>query len=346
MASIVKDGCRLWFCVFCIAGAAVTAAPAAEDFYKGKVVTIFVDGASTYEGYARLLADYMPKYIPGQPTILVKQMTGASGLRLSNYIYNVAPKDGTEIAGAHAQIPTQPLFSRQGVQYEPDKLAWIGNVTRETHVEFMWQTSPVQSMEDARAKQAIIGGQALGSTSIDIGVLGNALIGTRFKIVTGYSGLGETLLAMERGEINGGIASYTELTSGKADWLRDHKIKIIAQLGLQKNKAIATVPLLIDYVANPQDRQAMELFLSREVTGKPYFAPPGIPPDRLAILRIAFDLALQDPRLLEDAATQKLEINEPMKGADLAAFVAKANATPPAAIKRIQDAFFQYSSGR
>jgi tripartite-type tricarboxylate transporter receptor subunit TctC len=336
---------RLWFCLLAITGAA--AGPArAEDFYKGKVITLFVDGASTYEGYARLLADHMSKYIPGGPTIIVKQMTGASGLRLTNYIDNVAPKDGTEIAGVHAQIPTQPLFSRQGVQYEPNKLSWIGNLTKETHVEFMWHSSPVQSMQDARTKQAIIGGQALGSTSIDIGVLGNALIGTQFKIVTGYSGLGETLLAMERGEINGSIASYTELTSGKADWLRDKTIKIIAQLGLQKNKSITDVPLLIDFVADPDDRQAMELFLSREVTGKPYFAPPGIPEDRLAILRNAFDSALKDPGLLAEAAATKLEINDPMTGSELQAFVAKTNATPPAAVKRINDAFLHYTSAQ
>ncbi len=294
------------FCILLSLSAVATSA-AAEDFYKGKTITLFVDGASTYEGYARLLADYMPKYIPGQPTIIVKEMIGASGLRLSNYIYNVAPKDGTEIAGVHAQIPTQPLFSRQGVQYDPDKLGWIGNLTRETHVEFVWHTSPVQSIEDARTKQAIIGGQALGSTSIDIGVLGNALIGTRFKIVTGYSGLGETLLAMERGEINGGIASYTELTSGKSDWLRDRQIKIIAQLGLQKNKAIPDVPLLIDYIVDPEDHQALKLFLSREVTGKPSISlHRASRADRLAILRTAFDAALADPDLEQEAAREKL----------------------------------------
>ncbi|HWG05254.1 MAG TPA: tripartite tricarboxylate transporter substrate-binding protein, partial [Beijerinckiaceae bacterium] len=320
---------------------------AAEDFYKGKSVTLFIDaGGGSYESYARLLAQYMPRYIPGQPAIVVKQMLGASGLRLTNYMYNVAPKDGTEIAGVHAQIPTQPLFSRQGIQYNPDELSWIGNLTRETFVEYVWHTSPVQSIADSRAKEAIIGGQAPGSMSIDTAILSNAIIGTKFKIVTGYSGLPETLLALERGEINGGVGAYGEFVSAKPDWLKDGKIKFIAQLGLQKNNNIPDVPLLIDLIATPGDRRAMELFLSRGVTGKPYFAPPGLPKDRLAILRSAFDSAVKDPDLLADAAKQRFEINEPMNGVDLADFVAKENATPLSAVQRINEAFAQYTSAQ
>jgi tripartite-type tricarboxylate transporter receptor subunit TctC len=324
-------------------------ATAAEDFYKGKTININVSGSGSYEAYARFLAKYMPKYIPGEPNIVVKQMLGASGLKATNYIANVAPKDGTELAGVHGQIPTQPLFSKEGIQYDPRKLSWIGSATKETYIAYMWHTSPVQSMEDARVKESIVGGQALGSMSIDIAILANEMMGTKFKIVTGYSGSQETRLAVERGEINGHVGTaYTTILSENPEWLKDKKIKIIAQFGLKKHKDMPDVPLLIDYVIKPEDKEAVKLFLSRQETGKPYFGPPGIPADRLAILRTAFDKAVHDPAFVEDVTKARLDVTEPMTGKEMEEFVDQMYKIPPSAGERINAAFakFQKSGGK
>ena len=319
---------------------AVVPAFAADPFYKGKVISIHSSGAGSYEAYGRLLAKYMPKHIPGEPTIIVKNMSGASGLKAANYIYNVAPKDGTEIAATHGQIPLQQLFSTEGVQYDANKLSWIGSATKETYIAYMWNTSPVQSMEEARVKESIVGGQALGSMSIDIAVLGNEMMGTKFKVVTGYSGSAETRLAVERGEINGHVGTaYTTILSENPEWITEKKIKLIAQFGLTRHKNLPDVPLLLDYVIKPDDKQAVQLFLSRQETGKPYFAPPGIPKDRLEILRKAFDAAVKDPNFIADANKQNLDVIDPMNGPEMEAFVARMMKTPPAYGKRIDDTF-------
>jgi tripartite-type tricarboxylate transporter receptor subunit TctC len=324
-------------------GFAATSAQAAEDFYKGKTINIEVSGEGTYENYARILGKYLTKYIPGNPTVIVKTMLGASGLKATNYIYNVAPKDGTDIAGVHGQIMTQPMFNPEGVQYDSTKLNYIGNITRETFIGYVWHTSPVQSMEEARQKEAIVGGQAVGSMSIDMAIMANAMMGTKFKIVTGYKGSQETRLAVQRGELNGHFGTaYTTITSENPDWLRDHLIKIIAQFGEVKHKAMPDVPLLLDYVITPEDKAALRLFLSRTETGKPFFAPPGIPADRLAILRKAFDQSIKDPSFLADCEKLTLDVNQPMSGEELQAYIGKLMQTPPSAVDRINKVMAAY----
>ena len=326
--------------VVLVAGTAL----AAEDFYKGKQITILVSGGGTYDAYARLMAKYMPKYIPGEPNFVVKNMSGASGLRAANHIFNNSPKDGTEIAGTHGHIPTIPIFTSQGIQYDPAKLSWIGSATREVYIGYAWNTSPVKSMDEARVKESIFGGQAVGSMSIDIPILANAMMGTKIKIVTGYSGSAEARLAMERGEIHGVFGTaWTTLTSSQPEWLKEKKITVIAQFGKTRYKEMPDVPLLLDYVNDPEDRKALEVFLSRQETGKPYFAPPGIPADRLAILRRAFDASVKDPELREEAAKAELDVIDPMTGEEIAAFVAEMSKTPPSYAKRIEDIFAKFS---
>jgi tripartite-type tricarboxylate transporter receptor subunit TctC len=326
---------------------AVAAVPAvaADDFYKGKTISIQVSGGGNYEAYARLMAKYMPKYIPGEPVMVVKNMQGASGLKAANYLYNVAPKDGTEIAGTHGHIPLLQLFNTDGVQYDSNKLSWIGSATKETYINYMWHTSPVQSIEDARVKEAIVGGQALGSMSVDIAVLSNEMVGTKYKIVTGYTGSNEVKLAVERGELNG-HGGTTSILRENADWIAEKKIKVISQFGLTKYKALPDVPLLIDYVIKPDDRRALELFLARQETGKPYFAPPGVPKERLEILRKAFDAALKDPGFLADVASQQLDFADPLTGPEVEAFVARMMQTPAAYGKRIDDTFKAFAAAK
>ena len=330
-----------------VALAALTAgdASAQQDFYKGKQISIFVSGSGSYEAYARHLAKYLPRYIPGEPSIVVKQLQGASGLKAANYIYNNAPKDGLEIAGTHGHIPTIPIFNDQGVQYDPNKLSWIGSITKEVYIGYMWHTSPVKNFAEARTKTAIVGGQAVGSMSIDVPILANAMMGTQFKVVTGYSGSAEARLALERGEINGVFGTaWTALNSAQPEWIKEKKVNIIAQFGFKKHKEMPDVPLITDFVIHPEDKKAVEAFLARQETGKPYFAPPGLPPERLALLRRAFDATVKDPHFLAETHKANLEVTDPMTGEDIAALVEKVSRTPPAYAQRIEDVFTAFSA--
>jgi tripartite-type tricarboxylate transporter receptor subunit TctC len=289
----------------------------------------------------------MVKHIPGEPTLVVKQMRGASGLKAANYIYNNAAKDGTELAGTHGHIPTIPIFRPQGVHYDPTKFNWIGSATREVYIGYVWHTSPVQSMEDARVKSASVGGQAVGSMSIDIAVLANAMMGTKFKIITGYSGSAETQLAVERGELQGHFGTtWTNISTAQPAWLKEKKIKVIAQFGETKHRDLMDVPLLGDYVIKPEDKAALAAFLARQETGKPYFAPPGVPAERLALLRKAFNAAIKDKDYLAEMAKAGLDVLDPMTGEDIDAYVAKYAKTPKSAADRINKIFTDYGASK
>jgi tripartite-type tricarboxylate transporter receptor subunit TctC len=316
---------------------------AADDFYKGKQVTIYVSGGGTYEAYARFFAKHLPKYLPGEPAIIVKSLSGAAGLKAANYIYNNAPKDGTEIAAVHGQIPTVPFLDSNGVHYDPNKLGWLGNVTKEVFIGYMWHTSPAQSFDEALKKESIVGGQSLGSFSIDLPVLTNALVGTKFKIVSGYSGSEETQIAIERGEVNGLMGtSWTTINHSHSDWLKDQKIRVIAQFGQTKHKELMDVPLLLDY-AKGENRQALALYLARQDTARPFLAPPGLPPERLALLRKAWSSVLKDKDFLADVTKADFDLVEPMSGEELQAFVGKMSQTPKSAVDLLNKTFAGYA---
>jgi tripartite-type tricarboxylate transporter receptor subunit TctC len=323
-------------------------APAAEDFYKGKTVSLITSGTSgSYETYARLAAKHMPRFIPGTPTMIVKSMGGASGLKAANHVFNLSPRDGTEIAGVHSHIPTIAYFNAQGVQYDPMKLQWIGSATKEIFVGYMWHDSPVKSMDEALIKQAVVGGQAVGSMSVDMPILANEMLGTKFKIVNGYGGTQETRLAVQRGELNGHFGTaYASIVAETPDWLKEKKIKIIAQFGQHRSPAMLDVPLILDYAKTPGDRAALGLFLARQETGKPFFAPPDVPADRVKILRTAFSTMVKDPMFLADAKKADLEVTEPMTGEEVQAFVAEMSKTPKSNAERINEIFSKFTRGK
>jgi tripartite-type tricarboxylate transporter receptor subunit TctC len=311
---------------------------AADDFYKGKTISMMVSGSGQYDAYARLVAKYLSKHIPGNPNVVAKPMNGAGGLKVANYIYNVAPKDGTEIGAVHSHIPTITFFSQEGAQYDATKLSWIGNATAEVFIGYMWHTSPVQSLAEAQAKESIVGGGSRGTAAVDLAILSNALVKTKFKIVTGYQTSANIQLAVERGEVNGHFGtSWSNISSNKAEWVREKKIKVIAQFGQKKAPDLQDVPLITRAVANPDDRKAFEIFLARQDTGKPFFGPPGMPSDRLEILRTAFTASMRDPAFIEEAHKAELETVAPMTGQELEAFVKDVFQSPPAYAKRIND---------
>ena len=325
-----------------IAGAPVAAQ--ADDFYKGKTISLIVSGAGTFDTWARMIARHMPKHIPGEPVMVVKSMQGAAGLKAANYMYNVAAKDGTEIASVHGQIPTLPLFNREGVQYDPTKFEWIGSVTRGLYIAYAWTTSPVQSMEDLMKRDMVVGGQSVGAIPIDVAVFANAMIGTKLKIVTGYPGAVDAKLAVQRGELNGEFGTLlTTIRSSNPEWFSQKMIRVIAQFGSTKHPDLPDAPLLLDYVKDPADHAALDLYLSRQSTDKPYLAPPGVPEDRLAILRTAFTASVHDPEFVAEAKRLGVEVDTPLNGEQVSTFIKKAVATPPSAARRISDVLNAFS---
>jgi tripartite-type tricarboxylate transporter receptor subunit TctC len=326
-------------------GLTMTGARAADDFYKGKRITIMVSGAGSYEAYARLIAEHMPRHIPGQPAMTVRRMQGAGGIRATNYIYNIAPKDGTEIAATHAQIPSEPIYQQRGVEYDPTKIGWIGSITKETFVAVVRSDSPVKTLEEARKRQIAVGGAAVGGVSSDMPIISNAMLGTKFKVVTGYDGSPAVRLAVDRGELQGIFGdSYNSLRTGRPDWFSNHKVQVMTQFALKKASNLPDTPLFLDYVKNPTDRAAVELYFARAETGKPYFAPPGMPPGRLETLRAAFTATMKDPQFLGELEKLKFDMRDPMTGADVEGFVRRLAATPKPAINRLNAIFADYST--
>jgi tripartite-type tricarboxylate transporter receptor subunit TctC len=326
------------------AGAAPQAG-AAEDFYAGKTVSLIVSGSGGYEGYARGFARYMPKYIPGKPNIIVQGMPGGSGLRAANYLYNVAARDGTVFGTTHGSVLTAPLLAPDVAMFDASKFGWLGNATADTYLAYVWHTSPIQSMDDAKTKQFIVGGTSVGGHGIDTAVVAKELFGFNLKIVSGYRSSGETKVALERGEIQGTMANaWSSLR--QTDWFEKGLVHIILQHSDEKRPELPNVPQIKDWARNDTERQILEIMRVRGEITRPFMAPPGIPADRLDLLRNAFDATLRDPAFLADMERQQLEIERPLSGKDLAVVVERVARTPPAVAQQLRDVFSKYKDAR
>jgi tripartite-type tricarboxylate transporter receptor subunit TctC len=328
-----------------VSAVAADQASAADEFYAGKTVSLIVSGSGGYEGYARGVAKYMPKYIPGKPNIIVQGMPGGSGLRATNYLYNVAPRDGTVIGAIHGSMLAAPLLTPDVALFDPSKFSWLGNATADTYLGYVWHTAPVQSIEEARTKQLIVGGTSIGGHGIDTAVVAKEVFGLNLKIVSGYRSSAETKVAMERGEIHGTLGnawSSLKLT----DWFEKKLVHIILQHGDERRPELPDVPQIKDWARNDTERQILEIMRVRGEITRPYLAPPEIPADRLEILRNAFDATLRDPAFLSDMERQGLEVERPLPGKDLAVVVERVARTPPAAARLLRDTFNKYKDAR
>jgi tripartite-type tricarboxylate transporter receptor subunit TctC len=308
-------------------------------FFKGKTLRLIV-GIGVGSGYdinARLLARYMAAHIPGQPTIIVQNQPGAGSLTMTNALYNAGPFDGTVMGASFNGMPTTPLLQPTGARFDPVKLNWLGSTNRETQAMYVWHTAPAQVLEDARAKEIVMGAQAPGSTQFDYPVLANKLFGFKFKVVTGYESTPKIHLAMESGEVHGTIANWSTLKAINPGWIADKKIRIIAQWALKKNPELADVPLFLDLAKTDAERAALELMLARLEYGRPFFLPPNVPPARLEALRRAFDATMKDPAYLAEADKLKIEV-DPLSGAEVAALVEQVSRTPADTVARVRTA--------
>ena len=318
-------------------------ADAIADFYKANPITIVVGfgPGGGYDVYSRALSRHMAKHVPGAPSIVVRNMPGAGSMAAANYIYNNAPKDGSHIATFSRSIPTQPLFDNSGVQFDALKLNWVGSPAAEVSVVFSPVEKGFRTIEDLRARPMAVPASGLGADSGVYPLVINALLGTKMKIVTGYRGSGDFMLAIERGEVDGmGGSSISTLRSTRPQWLKEKTINLILQIALRKHADYPDVPLALDFVKDPVDRKVMELIFSRQEIAFPYAAPPGIPSDRLAALRKSFAETLRDPAFVQEAEKMGLEVS-PVSGEEVLKILTQAYAASPDILARARQVVTQ-----
>ncbi|HEY7662053.1 MAG TPA: hypothetical protein VH934_02900 [Xanthobacteraceae bacterium] len=325
---------------FCLIAAATvldsSRASAQTPFYAGKQITL-IAGAAVGGGYdllTRLTARHLGRHIAGHPAIIVQNMPAAASLAATNYLYNTAPKDGTVIALIQRGMLLAKWTNPSGVRFELERLGWIGSVNSETGLTLAWHTAPQRSAADLFTQELIVGAHA----GVDPDLtprLYNALIGTRFKVVIGYNGTADIALAMERGEVQG-IAdwSWTSLRKMRPDWLRDHKVRLLMQGGLQRHPGLADLPSALEFVKADADRRVLELYFTQKTLARPVIAPPGLPAPRLAELRAAFAALASDQEFLSDAERSGLEA-APLAGEAVDRIIALIAGTPPELARRL-----------
>src|ERR1700758_477830 len=297
-------------CALIIAASSASAA----DFYAGKTIEFDVgaDVGGGYDIYARTLARHMGAHIPGNPTIVVKNMPGAGSGRTAIFISNVAPKDGATLGALMPGAIIGPLLDdKPETQFDPTKVIYIGSADAGTRICGTYQSSKIKTFEDARSNRTIIGATAAGGATRDYAYLHNHTSGTKFDVVAGYKGTADITLAMERGEVDGTCGwDWSSVKSQKADWLRDHKLNILVQVGLEPNPELTRmgVPDIWKYVEGDDNRKVVELVVSQQVFQRSYIAPPGTPADQVNTLRAAFDATVVDPQFLADAETARIAI--------------------------------------
>ena len=332
---------RFVFALGLVIGATLPAA-AQDDvaaFYKGKTVRLLV-GIGVGSGYdinARLLARYLPKYIPGNPTVIVQNQPGAGSLSMTNQLYAGGPFDGTAIGASFNGLPTTPLLQPGGARFEAVKLNWVGSTNRETQAMYVWHTAPIQTLGDLTSTEMIVGAQAPGSTQYDYPKLAEKLFGWKFKVITGYEATPKIHLAMERGEVHGTWANWSTLKAIAGQWIDEKKIRILAQWALRKHPELPGVPLILEHARTEEQKQALDLALARLEFGRPFFMPPNVPAERVDAIRRAFDATMKDKEFLGEADKLKIEI-DPLAGEQVAALIEQIYKTPAETVARVRDA--------
>ncbi|HEY1506620.1 MAG TPA: hypothetical protein VGF92_20115 [Stellaceae bacterium] len=315
---------------------------AVAQFYKGKQLKLYV--ASTpgggYDSYGRLLAQYIGKYIPGNPTILPQNMPGAGGNRLAGYLYAVAPKDGTEFGIIFPGAVLDPLIGTQQVQDDPSKLLYMGSANVETFVCIMRADAPVKTYADVFKTKVTLAASAAGGSTVDMPALENNLLGAQWHVVRGYPGSREISLAVEQGEAQGNCGvGVSSIEVEHPDWQTSGQYKVIAQETNKGHPLLDSlhIPLVYSFAKSDEQREVMELAYSQEIFGRPFVMPPSVPKERVDALRKAFMAALADKDLLADAKKQRLDI-QPISGEDVQALVAKVYALPPNVVAKAKEA--------
>lgn len=322
-----------------IDASAQTATAPPPEFYKGRTLSIVVgfSAGGSFDLYGRTLARHMGRHIPGNPTIVVQNMPGAGSLKSVDYLYTVAPRDGTVIATFNHTVPIEPLLGR--AKFDPRQLEWIGSVASESSVCIASARSPVASLDDLRRLPFTIGGTGRGSDTDMFANVFRTTLGLPLRLVTGYPGTSEMLLAVQRGELDGfcGIF-YSSLLSGFPEMLATGQIKIIGQAAIDRDPAMPHVPMVFDYAKNERERQILMLLIGPQVMARPFAMPPGTPAPRLETIRRAFEATLADPAFLAETTSSRMAVS-PVSAARVAEVIEQLYRTPPDVLAEAIKAF-------
>ena len=305
-------------------------AQSVADFYKGRTVDLYIGYSvgGAYDLYARMVARHLGKNIPGNPTVLPKNMEGAGSLRLANWLYNVAPKDGLAMGIIGRGTGFDPLLGNTKAQFDASKFAWIGSANNEVSICVAWTGSGITKFEDMMTKELVVGGTSSSADTDQFPKIVNGVLGTKMKVVTGYPGGNEVGLAMERGEVQGRCGwSWSSVKSTHQKWIEEKKFTTLVQLALEKHPDLPDIPLVIDLAKTDEQRQILKLIFARQVMGRPFLAPPGVPKDRVDALRKAFMDTMTDKEFLADTGKAQMEIT-PVSGENLEKLVKEVYATP------------------
>ena len=318
-----------------LALAVPASAQSVESFYKGATVTVLIAGTpgGGFDAYSRLMAQYLPQFLPGKPNMIAQNMAGAGGLTLANYLYNVAKRDGTVLAYT-GPIEMQPLFNPDApnTKFDPRRFNWIGSLAASQSLLIEWETGPIKSPDDLFTTEMIVAGTGAASDTDYYPKFMNTVLGTKFKLVTGYVGSQETLKAIEQGEAHGRFMSYDSAKSTRKQALDEGKLKIVFQNALEKHPDLPNIPTIIDIAKargkGPEVIEAIRFLLAPDEMGRPIAGPPEMPKDRVAALRAAFSQMVKDPQYLADARKRGLEPDLPLDGAGVEKTVDEIYKTP------------------
>ena len=328
---------RLCACAMLLmATTAAAAAAEPEPFYKGKIVHVYIGFApgGSYDYYGRLVARRIGAHLPGNPTVVAETMPGAGSLTAANFLYARAPKDGTALGIVSQTMAVEEALGTSSVQYKAAQFNWIGRASSVNELSFTFHTSKTKTIEDAMSAVTTMASTGAGSPSESYLKLLNAVAGTRFKLVGPYPASNDSMLAMERGEVDGALTSYNTLKVSRQDWLRDNKINILVQYG-ERAAELANVPSAVDLAGNEEDRRLIAFYVSSEQLGRSFLAPPGVPAERVAMLRKAYEETMADPEFLAEIAKSRSEFN-PLPGEKLQKFVAETAGVSPAIVERVR----------
>jgi tripartite-type tricarboxylate transporter receptor subunit TctC len=320
---------RLWAALACCL-LATAAAGASEDFYKGKQVALMVGSAagSVNDSYARLLARHLGRHIPGNPAIIVQNVPGASGVTAATQLFNTRARDGTVIAHVQRTLLLDPLLLSRTFPYDILQFNWLGSLNRETNVLIVAGNSKVKTLDDAKTHEAVLAAAAPDSDGVLYPKLMNRFLGTRFKVVPGYSGDADMMLAIERGEAEGrGGVPWSAIKISSADKLRDGRIRLLLQLGMQRSPELPDTPNLLEYVKDDGQKRVFEILFSRQEMGRPVVAPPEVPAERVKLLRAAVAATTKDPQFLDEAKRLNFDVDL-MDGEEMQTLLARLYALP------------------
>jgi tripartite-type tricarboxylate transporter receptor subunit TctC len=307
----------------------------AEPFFANKPITFTVafNPGGTYDTYARLAARHLPKHIPGQPAIVVRNMQGANSVRGATHLATQAPRDGTAIGMISQAIALKKVLEEPAVRIDVGAFGWIGRITSAVEATIVWHTSPTKTLADATRRETVLAGTSVLGTPDTNPRLMNNFAGTKFKVVNGYPGAGATMLAMERGEVEGAYTGLETLLSSKKDWLAEKKVSVLVQYSNERHRLFPQVPAMTEFGRTAEDKQILSLYGATAEIGISLITPPDVPAERLAILRRAFDAMVADPEFLADAKARQMEV-EPARGEALQKMIAAMLGVPPEIAKR------------